>query len=158
MDRFEAFSTALFQITRCWNRIAGEEMKRYGLRGSCGLYLTAVADRENGISAAELCRLCGKDKADISRAVTAMEKKGLLERRGGRRCLWFLTEKGREVSEEIRSKAAAAVDYAGQELSPEERAVFYDAIASIAVHLERFCSGRESGSTAAAPGQENKMQ
>ena len=31
MDRFETFSLALFNMSRYWNRLAAEEMEKYGL-------------------------------------------------------------------------------------------------------------------------------
>ena len=34
IDRFERFSVAIAEISRCWHKLATEEMKKYGLKGS----------------------------------------------------------------------------------------------------------------------------
>ena len=80
MDRFETFSLALFSISRCWSRIAGEEMKRYGLKGAHAFYLVTILRRDGELTAAKVSELCGRDKADVSRSVSAMESLGLLSR------------------------------------------------------------------------------
>ena len=82
MDRFETFSLALFSISRCWNKIAGEEMRRYGLKGVHAFYLVTILRHDGELTAANLRELCGRDKADVSRSVSAMESMGLLSRTG----------------------------------------------------------------------------
>ena len=72
MDRFETFSLALFSISRCWNKIAGEEMKRFGLKGVHAFYLVTILSHDGVLTAANLCELCGRDKAEVSRSVSAM--------------------------------------------------------------------------------------
>lgn len=137
---FEIFSVSVFQITRCWQEIAATEMKRYGLKSSCALYLVTLVSREEGISAVELCTLCGRDKADVSRSVASMTEKGLLEPRTGKyyRAPLILTRKGREVAMEIDRKASEAVAIAGSGLSDEDRSAFYRALQLITENLSRI--------------------
>lgn len=33
VERFERFSLAIAESSRCWHKLAGEEMKVYGLKG-----------------------------------------------------------------------------------------------------------------------------
>ena len=138
--RFETFSVSVFRITRCWQEIAAAEMRRYGLKSSCALYLTTLLSREEAVSAAELCCLCGRDKADVSRSVAAMMEKGLLEPKQGRqyRAPLVLTEQGREVARQINGKAAEAVSLAGSGLSDSDREAFYRALELISGNLERL--------------------
>ena len=76
MDRFEHFTLSIFSISRYWNKIATEEMKKYGLRGAYALYLVMLASYEGRITAAKLADLCQRDKADVSRALSAFHKEG----------------------------------------------------------------------------------
>lgn len=139
-DRFERFSIALFEIIRYWHKIAGDEMKKYGLKGAHATYLTTMHRFEDGISAAQLGELCAKDKADVSRMLSIMEKKELVTRENtGRslyRALLKLTDKGKAVAEHVQERARVAVESAGKGISEEERAVFYNALETIAANLQ----------------------
>ena len=42
VERFARFSLAIFEISRCWHKLAAEEMAAYGLRGAHAIYLTAM--------------------------------------------------------------------------------------------------------------------
>ena len=78
-NRFEHFSLDIFNISRYWNKIATEEMKKYGLRGTHALYLLLLDGYEGEITAARLADLCQRDKADVSRALADFQKKDILE-------------------------------------------------------------------------------
>ena len=90
MDRFETFSLALFNISRYWNRLAADEMAKYGLKGAHAFYLVTILRYDGTVTASQLCELCGKDKADVSRAVSKMEQIDCWSGRGpiptGRSC------------------------------------------------------------------------
>ena len=137
IDRFERFSIAIAEISRYWHKIAAEELERYGLKGPHAIYLTTLYQYPDGITASRLAELCGRDKSDVSRLMTIMEQKGLVLRDGvnNYRALLQLSETGRQAAEYIRSRAATAVAIAGRDLSDEKRAVFYEALDSIAQNL-----------------------
>jgi len=141
MDRFETFSLALFHISRYWNKIAADEMKQYGLKGSHAFYLVTILRNDGEITAGQLCELCGKDKADVSRAVATMEDKNMLQRVGPNpyRARLRLTESGRSAAESVRQTANLIVDRVGSDLTPESREVFYKALGSITANLEKLC-------------------
>ena len=141
MDRFETFSLALFNMSRYWNRLAAEEMEKYGLKGAHAFYLVTVLRHDGDVTASQLCELCGKDKADVSRGITKMESCGLLERTGPNpyRAKLKLTESGLEAAQAVRQTAATIVDRVGGDLTPENRAVFYETLGSITSNLEKLC-------------------
>ena len=140
VDRFERFSYAISEISRYWHKIAGEEMKKYGLKGPHATYLLAVSRHKEGITAAKLCESCGKDKADVSRMTSVLEKKGLVARedvnQNSYRALIKLTDEGKKAADHVRERASVAVEIAGGELSDEERAIFYYALESIVSKLQ----------------------
>ena len=124
-------------ISHNWNRVAAEEMKPFGLKGAHGLYLLTLSGGE-GMTASELARACGKDKADISRAVGALEKQGLIERGGNYRAALRLTERGALAAEQIRKRASAAAEFAGAGLSDAERLALYRALDKITENITKM--------------------
>lgn len=140
IDRFERFSYAISEISRCWHRIAGEEMGKYGLKGPYALYFTTLYRYPQGITAAQLCNLCGRDKADVSRAIKLLEEIALVEKENittnAYRALIRLTKQGKLVAEQINKKAEAAVEHASKGLTPEKRAVFYEVLELITANLQ----------------------
>ena len=83
VDRFKRFSFSVFEISRCWHKLAADVMARYDLKGPYAMYLVVLLDNPEGLTAAQLCELCGRDKADVSRGVSAMLSKGLISRESG---------------------------------------------------------------------------
>lgn len=140
VERFERFSYAISEISRCWHKIAGEEMQKYGLKGPHATYLLAVSRHEEGITAAKLCEICGKDKADVSRMTSILQEKGLVKRedvnQNSYRALIKLTEEGENAAEHVRKRATVAVEIGGSELTDEERTIFYHALESIVSKLQ----------------------
>ncbi len=146
IDRFEKFSLAISEISRYWHKIAAEELNKYGLKSAHATYLTTMSRFPDGITAPKLAELCGKDKADVSRMMSIMDKKGLITKVGSHPKLYRgylkLTEEGKAVARQIRKRAELAVERAGIGLTEEARAVFYDSLEVITRNLKQIC---ESG-------------
>lgn len=140
LDRFARFSLAIAEIDRCWHKLAAEEMAKYDLNSPHAVYLNTLYQYEDGITAAKLGELCCKNKADVSRMVSIMEKRGLVrrERVGGNlyRARLLLTEEGKQAAEHVRQRAALAVELAGEGLSDGDREIFYSALELITANLQ----------------------
>lgn len=115
-------------------------MGKYGLKGPYALYFTTLYRYPQGITAAQLCNLCGRDKADVSRAIKLLEELALVEKENvsvnAYRALIRLTEQGKQVAAQINEKAKTAVEHASKGLTPEKRAVFYEALELITANLQ----------------------
>ena len=139
VDRFERFSLAISEISRYWHKITGDEMEKYGLKGPHSVYLMALYHRPDGVTAPQLCDLCGKDKSDVSRMMAIMEQKGLVVKEGGHqnryRGVFQLTEEGKIAAEHVSERATIAVELAGRELTEENRRIFYESLELIAANL-----------------------
>ena len=140
VERFERFSLAIAEISRCWHKLASEEMKAYGLKGAHATYLTTLYRHPEGITVPELCELCLKDKSDASRMLAILENKGLVRKEGGYGGRMVLTPAGTEAALQVRKRAARAVEAAGKGLTEEERAVLYRALDSIKDNLRALTS------------------
>ena len=143
LDRFAKFSYSIAEIHRCWHKLAAEELARYALNSPHAIYLKTLFDSEpEGITAAQLGEICGKDKADVSRMVAILENKGLVRKvavgKNMDRAKLVLTETGREAAEHVRSRAAVAVELAGSGLSEDEREQFYKALTLITENLRKL--------------------
>lgn len=140
ITRFERFSFAIAEIDRCWHKLAAEEMEKYGLSSAHAVYLNALYQNREGITAAQLSELCGKDKSNVSRMISVMEKKGLVYKEGiGKnlyRALLKLTAEGRAAAEHVQRRAALAVELAGNGISDAHREIFYSALERITENLQ----------------------
>ena len=139
IDRFERFSFAISEISRCWRKLASEELAKYGLKSPHATYLTTMYKYPNGITVPKLCEVSGKDKSDASRMIAILEEKGLACKKdfGGSlyRGLWVLTDEGKKAAEQVSLRASKAVELAGKDLTDETRDVFYKALESITSNL-----------------------
>ncbi len=142
IERFEVFTSAIFQISQSWNKIATDEMALYDLKGAYATYLVTLFQNREGVTASRLCEICNKDKAEISRAISVMEEKGLIFRENvtvnSYRALIKLTEKGAEAAEKVRERVKVAVAEGGKGLSDSEREIFYSSLEKIASNLKKI--------------------
>lgn len=140
MDRFEKFLNNIATIDRCWHKIAAEEMTKYGMKGPYALYFTTLRQYPEGITSAKLAELCNRNKADVSRAVSAMEKEELITRSNesgnSYRALIKLTPKGQAITKEIYDKVMKAVYISGDGLTKEERTALYHSLEIITTNLQ----------------------
>lgn len=140
VERFEKFFYAIYEISRCWHKIAGEELKKYGIKGSYATYFTAMYRNEAGITAARLSEICGRDKADVSRALSLLEKQGLVIRKvndGNRyRAKVFLTDEGKELTNYIIRRIRVALEMGGHGINEEQRSIFYQCLELITANIQ----------------------
>ena len=115
ISRYEQFTTLISGIERGIQKIERDEMVKLGYKGAYAQYLAAMKRYPLGVTAAQLCEICDKDKAAVSRVVGELEAKGLVIRESGAayRALLTLSEEGRRVADFVCRKAQAAVDAAG---------------------------------------------
>ena len=140
LNRFARFSLAISEIDRCWHKLAAEEMAKYDLNSPHAVYLNTLYQYPEGITAAKLGELCCKNKADVSRMVTILEKKGLVRREavGGNfyRAKLLLTDDGKLAAEHVQGRAALAVELAGSGMTDAERETFYRCLEQITANLQ----------------------
>lgn len=149
VSRFEQFSGAVSCIYRCIQKIERVEMAKYGLKGPHAQCLLAMGHHPEGLTSSELCTLCDKDKAAISRTVAELEREGLVLRntKGSNRyrALLKLTQQGETAAAQVEERAKLAVEKAGEGMTDQQRAVFYEVLGLIAGHLQEICEdGLES--------------
>lgn len=134
IERFEKFSFNIFSIYHYLHKIMSDEMKHYGLKGPYAIYLIAMSRNESGITSARLAEVCGRNKADVSRAISDFERNGLVRRDGNSsyNARIILTESGKSIATALAKKAMNAVSLVGGDISSENREVLYASLESIA--------------------------
>lgn len=140
ISRYEIFNNAISGIYRYIQKIERDEMVKYGYKGAFAQYLAAMNRYPEGLTSVQLCEICDKDKAAVSRIIAEMEDKGLIRREGAGdnmyRARLILTEEGLRAANFVNERAAAAVAAGGKGLTDENRRVFYETLELIAGNLE----------------------
>lgn len=149
IDRFEQFCTSISSIQRSIVKIERVEMAKYGLKGPHANCLVALERYPDGITAAQLCEICDKDKAAISRTVSELEQAGMVTRQdpdGKRyRSVLRLSEKGRKIAESLNDRILLAVTRASEGYDGEKQQIFIRVLNLIAGNLQSICrDGLES--------------
>ncbi len=142
IEKFEVFTIAMSEITSFWAKIATTEMEKYGLKGTCAKYFITLLKNPNGITAARICEICYRDKAEVSRTLLALEKKGLIIREtngsNSYRALVKLTDSGKKVATDIAKRVEYAVGIGGDGVSEEDKETFFSCLEIIAKNLQSY--------------------
>ena len=146
IDRYEKFTFFIEEVGKLLHKISSDKMEQLGLKGSHALYLIMIEDSEGGITSAALSERCGRDKADVSRAINTMIKKGLVTKGDSSstnyRAPITLTESGKCAVAKLRETAKSAVVYASRNVSEDDRRRFYETLEAIYANL---CTMSKSG-------------
>lgn len=143
MDRFVTFATTISAIYRMVQQIKTKEMKRLGLKSTHVMCLYHLGKAPEGLTAAELCRMCKEDKAAISRCVHALAQRGYIrmeEKEDGRtyRAKIILTPEGAQVVTYINERISCALEAVGGSLDEKDRKVFYRCLLQITDRLQQY--------------------
>ena len=143
ISKYEHFSLSVSRIYHDIQRIERQEMEAFGLKGPHAQALLAMQRYPEGVTAVQLCEICDKDKAAISRSIAELEEKGMVRRMTNNginyRASLVLTEKGADAARAVSEKARLAVEQAGIGLQDEQRQVFYRVLDLIAENLHTIC-------------------
>ncbi len=142
IDLYEQFASSVSSLYFHIQKIQRTEMARYGLKGAHVHCLLAISRHPEGITAARLCQICDKDKAAVSRTLAELEKEGLVTRPADctkhYRVPLFLTEKGKQITEQVSALVTMAVQQADCGLSQEKREICFESMDIIAQNLHRI--------------------
>ena len=143
ITKYELFSSSVASLSRDIQHIERTEMAKFGLKGPHAQCLLAILRHPLGVTSAQLCDLCAKDKAAISRTVSELEQEQMIRResRNGSayRAALTLTEKGRAAANAVSQRAIMAVEAAGKGLTDTQREVFYQVMHIISENLHTIC-------------------
>ncbi len=143
MERFQLLSKGVSRIYKQMQRLKKEYMGELGMKGTHVMCLYYLSRYPGGLTAAELCELCGEDKAGISRILSELEQGEILrydfpEGKKRYRAKALLTEYGQGYALEVTRRILEVTERAGQGISREEREIFYRVLGLIADNLDEM--------------------
>lgn len=142
INRFEQFSSSISTIYKYLQKLEKIGMEKYNLKGSHTQCVITMLKYPDGISATELCSLCGKDKASISRSLAELEETGHIERVSKSGNLYQakirLTPSGVKAAEQVSQTVMRVVEKAGEGLSDDVRKLFYSSLDLICENLKNI--------------------
>ncbi|MBQ8789606.1 MAG: MarR family transcriptional regulator [Oscillospiraceae bacterium] len=141
-SRFEQFTMVISGINRYIQKLERNEMIKRGYKGAFAQYLAVLKRFEDGLTSTELCEVCDKDKAAVSRIIAEMEEKGLVSREHKNirtyRSKIVLTEKGRNTADYVAERAKAAISAVSDGVMDEnQREVFYSTLDVLYKNLQK---------------------
>ena len=135
-DRFEAFVTGINICYKFIQKIKTTEMTKFNLKGIHAMCIYFLQRNEDGLTAAQLSRLCSEDKAAISRGLSTLSEQGYIESGEKKyRDKIKLTQKGKELGEYVNEHIRQWVISGGNGLTEEERNTFYRVLSLISDNL-----------------------
>ena len=141
VNRFKRFSYLITETYRYMRKIENEEMSKLGLKGGYAAYLLALHGEDEGLTSARLGELCGRNKADVSRAIADRSEKGLVKRFSSPhnyRTPIVLTEIGEAHANALATKVKDTILRVSRGIPESVISDFYDAIALICDGLKEI--------------------
>ena len=144
IQRFASFVTGITVCHKYIQRIKSLEMTEFDLKGTHAMCLFFLHHETEPLTAAQLCQLCGEDKAAISRTLSVLQSKGCIDIEERRyRARIRLTERGGAIACRVDELIEQWVSLGGDGLTEEERTVFYYALDHIADNLRASLEKQE---------------
>ena len=143
IDRYELLSSSISSMYHDIQKIERVEMAKFGLKGPHAQCILALNRYPGGLTVSQLCDICDKDKAAVSRTVSELEDAGMIlrsPRNGTRyRAPLTLTEQGITAAQAVSERAHLAVEQAGLGLDNNQRQIFYQVLTLISGNLHAIC-------------------
>lgn len=136
-DRLDRFMNMTGSAARSITKIKHKKMSKYGLGSTHTTCLRRLYLAENGLTRTQLASQCDLDKAQITRIIADLSKKGCIveESKGsGYRKRIFLTEDGKSITRDIFKVTLELNEYVSGNILQEDIDHFYAV-------FEKICSG-----------------
>lgn len=148
MDRFQRLTSRLSHVQKTIGRIKTLEMEKMGLKGGHAQCISCLIAHPEGLTAAEICRLTGLDKAAVSRTLRDLAGCYYIrmpaEDTKRYRHLITLTEKGRTMAAFAGQEIQRCVSAGSARISDEEFYCFYETLDKLTRNLDSLCAALEN--------------
>ena len=140
-ERFVPFVLYTERIAKNIKRLADCKMEPYGLRSAHIMCILQLAKSEIGLSSAELSRVCGVDKAFVSRITSELMEKNYISRdigpkQGKYKTKFLLTEEGGKIYNVINDLLCEFITKINKNTPVKKLETFYDVLNSIDNELD----------------------
>lgn len=146
--RFLKFSQLLDATNKRIKSLKTELAPQYGVKGVHAFWLCELYRHPEGLTASNLATETGIDRSMISREIAQLTRKGMVtvEGQGARHynARIHLTDKGREVAEQVSALALAVQAQADEGITEEELLGFYRTFEKLQRNLDKISIGPDS--------------
>ncbi len=140
-SRFEAFSALISSAYKSMQKMKFRGMERYDLGGTHTFCMRQLRHApEGGLNRTELAARCEMDKAQISRIIAELSKKGYVTECGQKsayRKKFVLTEQGKRVAEMIDGIVQRVLQFVSGEIPQEQIKAMYATLNIICENLKK---------------------
>lgn len=131
----------LNNASRKWSQFTTNFLKIYDITSEQAGIIRRLGEEE-GISQKNLSKRMEKDQTNVTRILDQLERKGLVRREANledrRSVLTYLTDKGKEINENIIPTELEIMDIALKGLSEEKMILFKDIINQIVENITMY--------------------
>lgn len=146
-SRYSEFTGLITNINKYIQKIKNFEMDEFGLKGNQVQCLFHLFNSSEELTPVMLCKLCGEDKAAISRTLADLESKGLVivpnTSDKKYKLPVLLTDKGKFVGTAINQKIDDIWITASVGINESERTNLYKSLNKINENLQEICKKYE---------------
>ena len=139
-DRYERFSQMIMGATKSIYRIKHKRMVKYDLTSTHTACLRLLYDNPSGLTKKEIADNCDMDKAQITRIVKDLVEKEYVKADGTEKAYnrkFFLSQMGREITEDINEIVLAVNEYVSGDIPISELEQFYKTFETINTNLRK---------------------
>ena len=142
-ERFVPFVLHTERIAKNIKRLADSKMEPYGLRSAHIMCILQLAKSEKGLSSAELSRVCGVDKAFVSRITNELMEKNYISRKigpkqGKYKTKFLLTDEGKRVYAVMNDIINKFIQKISKNTPVKKLETFYEVLNSIDTELDKI--------------------
>ena len=144
LQRFIYFTNNLKIINNGIQKLKGDIMKQYGLKGGYAMYLFYLAQHREGLTVSQMSELNSVSKPAVSKVYSDLYRNGYIDFpdfQGGKKynTAAVLTEKGLEKTELINEMIVKLVDvFSLTNIKEDDRTTMYRALRTIANNITAY--------------------
>ena len=142
-ERFVPFVLYTERISKNIKRLADAKMEPYGIRSAQIMCILQLAKSEEGLSSAELSRVCGVDKAFVSRITSELMEKNYISRdigpkQGKYKTKFLLTDEGVKIYNVMNDIINQFIQKTSKNTPVKKLETFYEVLNSIDTELDKI--------------------
>lgn len=150
-ERFTDFTISISRLNKWVQKMKGEAMRAFDLKGAHVLCLYQIAKKPQGVSFAEVAEDCDFDRAFCSRVLRELTDRELVEKQGEEgkyRACYRLTKEGETLMPKLRSIINRVQELLDKGISDGELEVYYRVVNRMLKNMESISENADEVLTA----------